>query len=153
MLVLCPFIFINTGEHGDTQFPLFSAARVGPTPILDWKKQDGSRIQQDQLDKIGLDVKNAAYKIIEGKGATNYAIGVTAAELASAILKDSNSVLPVSRVLESYHGISGVAISVPTVVNRTGAAFNVEVPMTDAEIAKLRASAAAVQASLASLGY
>ena len=63
-------------------------------------------------------MKNAAYKIIEGKGATNYAIGVTAAELASAILKDSNSVLPVSRVLESYYGISGVAISVPTVVNR-----------------------------------
>jgi L-lactate dehydrogenase len=141
------------GEHGDSEFALWSQTRIGPVPIQDWELAPGKKISQQELDQMALDVKNAAYKVIAGKGATNYAIGLSATAIAQAIMNDSNEVLAVSTVLEDYLGVSGVALSVPTIVNRSGAARTVEVPMTKSEQAKFLASAAAIQKSLSSLGF
>ncbi len=141
------------GEHGDSEFSLWSQTRIGPVPITEWELSPGTFITQQELDQIALDVKNAAYKVIAGKGATNYAIGLSATRIAQAILTDSNDVLSVSSVLENYQGVSGVALSVPTIVNRQGATRAVEVPMTKAEHAKFLASAAAIEQSLKTLGY
>ncbi len=141
------------GEHGDSEFALWSQARIGPVPITEWELAAGVFISQQELDQMALDVKNAAYKVIAGKGATNYAIGLSATRIAQAILSDSNDVLSVSTVLDDYLGVSGVALSVPTVVNRQGAVRVVEVPMTSAEHDKLLESAAAIQKSLQTLGY
>lgn len=141
------------GEHGDSEFALWSQTRIGPVPIADWQLDTGSVISHQELEQMALDVKNAAYKVISGKGATNYAIGLSATAIAQAIINDSNEVLSVSTVLDNYLGVSGVALSVPTVVNRSGAAKTVEVPMTEAEHKKFLASAAAIQKSLSSLGF
>lgn len=141
------------GEHGDSEFALWSQTRIGPVPISDWQLDTGSVISHQELEQMALDVKNAAYKVIAGKGATNYAIGLSATAIAQAIINDANEVLSVSTVLENYLGVSGVALSVPMIVNRSGAARAVEVPMTEAEHAKLLASAAAIQKSLNSLGF
>jgi len=141
------------GEHGDSEFVLWSQTRIGPVPITEWELEEGRVITSAELDQMALGVKNAAYKVIAGKGATNYAIGLSATRIAQAILTDSNDVLSVSTVLENYEGVSGVALSVPTIVNRSGAARTVEVPMTKDERAKFLASAAAIEQSLQSLGY
>ena len=141
------------GEHGDSEFALWSQTRIGPVPISDWDLGGGARISSDELELMAVDVKNAAYKVIAGKGATNYAIGLSASAIAQAIMNDSNEVLSVSTVLDDYLGVSGVALSVPTIVNRTGAARTVEVPMTSVEREKFLASAAAIEASLVSLGF
>lgn len=141
------------GEHGDSEFVLWSQTRIGPVPIADWELEGGQVITPAELDQMALDVKNAAYKVIAGKGATNYAIGLSATRIAEAILTDSNDVLSISTVLENYQGVSGVALSVPTIVNRSGAARTVDVPMTKAEHEKFLASAAAIEQSLNSLGY
>lgn len=141
------------GEHGDSEFALWSQTRIGPVPITDWELAPGVVIAQQELDQMALDVKNAAYKVIAGKGATNYAIGLSATRIAQAILTDSNDVLSVSSVLENYLGVSGVALSVPTVVNRHGAYRAVEVPMTHLEHTSFLASAAAIQKALRTLGY
>ena len=141
------------GEHGDSEFVLWSQTRIGPVPIADWELEGGQVITPAELDQMALDVKNAAYKVIAGKGATNYAIGLSATRIAEAILTDSNDVLSISTVLENYQGVSGVALSVPTIVNRSGAARTVDVPMTKAEHEKFLASAAAIEHSLNSLGY
>jgi L-lactate dehydrogenase len=141
------------GEHGDSEFALWSQTRIGPVPITEWELSPGVMISQQELDQMAIDVKNAAYKVIAGKGATNYAIGLSATRIAQAILTDSNDVLSVSTVLDNYLGVSGVALSVPTVVNRQGAIRAVEVPMTKTEHEKFLASAAAIQNSLQALGY
>ncbi len=141
------------GEHGDSEFALWSQTRIGPVPITEWELLPGVTISQQELDQMAIDVKNAAYKVIAGKGATNYAIGLSATRIAQAILTDSNDVLSVSTVLDNYLGVSGVALSVPTVVNRQGAIRAVEVPMTKTEHEKFLASAAAIQNSLQALGY
>jgi L-lactate dehydrogenase len=141
------------GEHGDSEFALWSQTRIGPVPITEWELAPGVVISQQELDQMALDVKNAAYKVIAGKGATNYAIGLSATRIAQAILTDSNDVLSVSTVLADYQGVSGVALSVPTIVNRNGAVRAVEVPMTKAEHTKFLASAEAIRQSLNALGY
>jgi L-lactate dehydrogenase len=140
------------GEHGDSEFPLWSGARIGPVPLLEWKPTHAEPITASELDDIAEQVKTAAYRVIEGKGATNYAIGLSGARIAEAVLRDEGAVLPVSSMLENYHGVSGVALSVPSVVDATGVARVIDVPFSVHEEGLLQASAAALKKSLSDLG-
>lgn len=140
------------GEHGDSEFVLWSQATIGNVPLLQWKLADGSVLTRTELDEIAHSVKTAAYKVIEGKGATNFAIGLSGARIVEAILNDENVILPVSSVLTDYRDISGIAMSVPTLVNRSGASRTIEVEMTPDEQLLFELSANAIKNSLASLG-
>jgi L-lactate dehydrogenase len=140
------------GEHGDSEFPLWSQASIGPVPILDWRPAGAAAFTADELDTIAADVKGAAYKVIAGKGATNYAIGISGARIVEAVLHDEGAILPVSSVLENYHGVSGVALSVPSVVDAGGVSQVIEVPFSVHEEQQLRRSAEALGASLRELG-
>ncbi len=139
------------GEHGDSEFALWSQATVGNTPLLEWKLADGSALSREALDEIAYSVKTAAYKVIEGKGATNFAIGLSGARIVEAILNDEHAILPISSVLTDYHGISGIAMSVPTLVTRQGASRNIDIAMEPHEQALFEASASAIRSSLESL--
>jgi L-lactate dehydrogenase len=136
------------GEHGDSEFPLWSQASIGPVPLSQWRDESGQSLTPAELDSIANLVKRAAYRVIEGKGATNYAIGLSGARIVEAILNDENAILPVSSLLTNYHGVSDVAMSVPTLVNRQGAARTIEVGMDDRELELFKASAAAIADSL-----
>lgn len=140
------------GEHGDSEFALWSQATIGNVPLLEWKLQDGTSLSRTHLDEIAYSVKTAAYKVIEGKGATNFAIGLSGARIVEAVLNDENAILPISSVLQDYHGVSGLAMSVPTLVNRQGAIRTIDVTMEPNEQLAFEASASAIRASLASLG-
>ncbi|MBZ4487469.1 L-lactate dehydrogenase [Microbacterium sp. cx-55] len=129
------------GEHGDTEFPLWSAASIGTVPVLDWQTAEHPRMTPDELDEIAVDVRDAAYKVILGKGATNYAIGLSSARIVEAILHDEHAVMPVSTVLNDYHGISGVALSVPSIVSASGAFPIPETAYSERELELLRHSA------------
>ena len=139
------------GEHGDTEFPLWSSASVGPVPLLDWSR--AGAVTESEFDGIALDVRDAAYKVINGKGATNYAIGLSGARIVEAVLRDEHAVMPVSTVLDDYQGISGVALSVPSVVSAAGAVPVAGTPYSEKEHRLLHDSAAALRTSLASLGF
>ena len=135
------------GEHGDTEFPLWSSATIGGVPLLDWSGVDGQgTLDARARDRITRDVIESAYKIIAGKGATNYAVALAGSRIIEAILKDERRVLPVSKLLDGYHGISDVCLSVPTVVGRGGATRALEVPMNVDELTDLRRSAEALRA-------
>jgi L-lactate dehydrogenase len=138
------------GEHGDTEFALWSSATVGTVPILDWAHGKGFR--RDELDQIAAEVRDAAYRIIQGKGATNHAIGLSGARIVEALLGDESAVLPVSAVLGGVHGVDGVALSVPSIVNSSGVTPLGETPFSDEERRKLQDSADALRSSIASLG-
>lgn len=137
------------GEHGDTEFPLWSNARLGPVPILEWR--GGEPFILGELDDIAHEVRNAAYTIIQGKGATNYAIGLSGARIVEAVLHDEHAVLPVSTVLGGIRGIDGVALSLPSVVSGEGARPVAETPMSADEEGLLAASADAIRTSVESL--
>jgi L-lactate dehydrogenase len=134
------------GEHGDSELPLWSSASIASVPLLDWPGFGGEGALGPAVrERIARDVKESAYKVIEGKGATNYAIGLAASRIIEAVVNDERCILPVSTLLDGYHGISDVCLSVPTLVHADGAGERIEVPMTDDELAGLRASADAVR--------
>lgn len=140
------------GEHGDSEFPLWSQASIGPVPLMDWTDSSGEKLTRTELDSIANLVKTAAYRVIEGKGATNYAIGLSGTRIVEAILTDEEAILPVSSVLNGYHGVSGLAMSVPTLVNAQGAARTIEVPLDANEQALFEKSADAIRSTLKSVG-
>lgn len=139
------------GEHGDTEFPLWSRATIGTVPILDWETPGHPRFTLEELDEIAVDVRDAAYKVIQGKGATNYAIGLSSARIVEAILRDEHAVMPVSTVLRDFHGIDGVALSVPSIVSAAGAVPIRTTAFSDRELDLLRQSAEALTAVAESL--
>jgi len=141
------------GEHGDSEFPLWSQASVGPVPILEWRTEDVPPLDLDELDRIANDVRNAAYRVIAGKGATNYAIGLSVARIAEAVLRDEGAVLPVSSMLTDYRGISGVALSIPSVVDARGISHVIDAPFSPSELELLTISAEAVRKTLRPLGF
>ena len=139
------------GEHGDSEFPLWSGARIGPVPILDWESENHPRLTVEELDQIAVDVRDAAYKVIKGKGATNNAIGLASARIVEAVLQDQKAVLPVSTVLRDFHGIDGTALSVPSVVDASGAVPIRNTPFSDDELGLLERSASALDSVVKSL--
>ena len=99
---------------------------------------------QGELDEIALDVRDAAYKVIQGKGATNYAIGLSSARIVEAILNDEHAVMPVSVLLRDFHGVDGVALSVPSIVSAAGAVPIRETQFSPSELELFHRSAAAL---------
>ena len=140
------------GEHGDTEVPLWSSAAIGGVPLTSWEQQTG-RLGPARRDEIAHQVVNAAYEVIAGKGATNYAVGLAVARIVESIRRDENRVLPISTLLQDWHGITDVCMSVPTLVNARGAGQRLEVPLDDGELARLTASADAIRASARNLGF
>lgn len=140
------------GEHGDSEFALWSQARIGPVPILEWSAPGGEPFTTGELEQITDHVRTAAYRVIEGKGATNYAIGLAGARIVEAILRDERAILPVSTVHDGYHGLHGVALSMPSVVDASGVSSVLDLTLSPEEEAQLHASAAALLRTQADLG-
>ncbi|MET0831269.1 MAG: L-lactate dehydrogenase [Acidimicrobiia bacterium] len=132
------------GEHGDTGIVLWSSATVGGSPLLEVVGPDGGRVTEGDLDGLLHRVRNAAYEIIVGKGATNLAIGLATARIVGSISRDERTVLPVS-VRTEFDGIGEVCLSLPSVVGRQGVVAQLSVSMTEAEQEGLRASAATIR--------
>ena len=132
------------GEHGDTAIALWSSATVGGSPLLDVVGPTGGRVAAADLDDLLAEVRGAAYQIIEGKGATNLAIGLAAVRIIRSIADDERAVLLVS-VRVDVDGVGDVCMSLPTIVGRDGVLGRLDPPLDDAERAGLRASAAAIR--------
>ena len=141
------------GEHGDSEFPLWSTATIGNVPVLDWRDSASEPITRDELDRIAADVRDAAYKVIQGKGATNYAVGLSTTRVVEAIFNDQRSVLPVSTVLDDFHGVSGVALSVPCIVDAAGATPIKQTRFDAQEWRQFEASAREMRRAAAELGH
>ncbi len=142
------------GEHGDTEIPLWSLASLGGVPLLEWKGVGKhGPLTAEVREQIAHEVVSAAYKIIEGKGATNYAIALAGSRIIESILIDEHRVLPVSSLLDDYFGISDVCLSVPTIVGASGVGERLRVPLSDDELAGLRRSADAVREVAHRFGY
>jgi L-lactate dehydrogenase len=138
------------GEHGDTGMVLWSSATVGGSPLLEVVGPDGGRVTAGDLDDLLDRVRNAAYEIIVGKGATNLAIGLATARIVGSISRDEGAVLPVS-VRTGFDGIGEVCLSLPSVVDRRGVVAQLPVAMTEAERSGLRASAATIRSVIDSV--
>jgi L-lactate dehydrogenase len=129
------------GEHGDTEFPVWSHANIGGLQLYEWIKQNDETVDEDELLEVFYSVRDAAYRIIEKKGATFYGIAVSLARITKAIFNDENAILPLSVYLDGEYGQHDVFIGVPAVINRDGIRKAIEIPLTDVEKGNLQHSA------------
>ena len=129
------------GEHGDSEVPVWSSASIAGVNLKEYCPTCGMKYKEQHLDKIFEQVKNAAYKIIDLKGATYYAIGLGLTRLVESIVRDENTILTVSSLLQDYYGVSDVCLSVPSIVNKNGLVRTIKLPLEGAEIKMFQKSA------------
>ena len=103
------------GEHGDSEFPVWSSASIGGIKLNSYKKLS-KKDKKDIFDKA----KNAAYAIIEGKQATYYGIAAAGTHIINTILHDRRIVLPVSHLIKNVYGVKNFCLSTPVVLGDSG---------------------------------
>lgn len=120
------------GEHGDTEFPVWSHANIGGLQIYEWIK-DNPGTDEEALANVFFKVRDAAYEIIKRKGATYYGIAASLTEICRAILDNTHSIYPVSAYLDGEYGQKDVFIGVPTVLGRKGVISTIQIPLNELE--------------------
>ncbi|MHC0054108.1 L-lactate dehydrogenase [Actibacterium sp. D379-3] len=129
------------GEHGDSEVLAWSNARAGSVPLMSFAAQLGAPITANVRERIDDGVRNAAYTIINGKGATWYGIGAGLARIVRAIAQDQQAIMSVSIVTPEVLGVEDVALSLPRVVGAAGVTADLMPDLTDEEAAALTRSA------------
>lgn len=123
------------GEHGDSSFVPWEHAYVGCKKIIDIMK-DAKKDLAD-LDKIYVNVRDAAYEIIEKKKATYYGIGLGLSKIVKTILNNTNEILTISAYLNGEYGHSDIYIGMPAIINSNGARELLELELSSDDQEKL----------------
>lgn len=131
------------GEHGDTEVLLWSLAKIAGFATQDFCCQRGISWLDKEL--ITRRTREAAYEVITRKGATSFAVALAIKRICESILRDENSVLTVSGLIEGQHGITDVCLSLPSIINRQGRVHVLTVPMAAEEEEALRHSASVLK--------
>lgn len=136
------------GEHGDSGVLCWSVSDVGGVAVEQLARQ--FRRPLDERTKAAIDqaVRHAAYKIIEGKGATWYGIAGGLTRIIQSIAGNENSVLTVAMLTEDVEGVGPVALSLPRVIGRCGVVRTLRTKLRDDERAALKRSAEIIKDAL-----
>lgn len=130
------------GEHGDSSVPVWSGVNIAGIRLREINPSAGLEDDPEKWAEIHKEVVDAAYQVIKLKGYTSWAIGLSCADLASAILRNTNAVKAVSTLVNGVHGIDKeVFLSLPCVLNSNGVTSVVKQKLSEAERQKLVASA------------
>lgn len=133
------------GEHGDSEVPAWSLANIAGMRLDEYCAANNLGCNQGHLDTIFEQTRDAAYHIIERKGATYYAIASGLVRICEAIIRDQGTVLSVSSYITDYYGISNICLSVPSVVDLGGVERILHLNLVEDEINGLRKSANILQ--------
>ncbi len=140
------------GEHGDSEVAAWSMTHIGGIAVDEYCEKCGGCEGWEKVKRdIEGAVKRSAYHIIDYKGATNYAVGLTLVRIVGAILRNERSVLTVSVPLEGEYGLRDVSLGVPSIVSRDGVEHIMEASLSPDERESLIASASILQESLQEL--
>lgn len=133
------------GEHGDSEMVCWSSATVGGKSLRDVIQDNYARIGKTTLEDLRQATVRAGWEVFHRKGNTSYGIAASVAGITKSVLFDENRIYPISVYLDGEYGIKDVYISVPTIINRSGAKEIVEIKLTAGEQKELEASADVVK--------
>jgi L-lactate dehydrogenase len=140
------------GEHGDSQFPVLSSARIAGVPLDEFCKQRDLVCSDKELEEIARDTRTAGAQIVDAKGATYYGIGAALVRIVRAILRDENAILTVSSVIPESLRLGRVALSLPSIVNHDGIDHVLSIPLSAPEKQLLAVSSSTLKTYAAQLG-
>jgi L-lactate dehydrogenase len=129
------------GEHGDSEVLAWSRTSISGSSLEEFAARHRGPATPEEREAVASTVRNAAYEIIDRKGATYYAVALAVTEIVEAICRDERSILTVSTLLDGEYGVEDVYASVPCVVGRDGVREVVEFDLSPAERDAFRTSA------------
>ena len=137
------------GEHGDTSFIPWSAARIAGVNVDDYAEMSASFGKEfEELDKEAM---LTYVQIIANKGATFYAVSRGVCKLCGLLLSATESVTTVSSMMHGEYGVEDVCLSTLTLVGPNGVKGKVPMKLTEEEIALLHKSANALKDVIAQI--
>lgn len=143
------------GEHGDSEIALWSSATIGNINIKNWHAPCGyPELTRDIREKIHKDVVSAAYKVIEGKGSTSYAIAFAVCDIIESIANDERRIMPVSTLItDEIENVEDVCLSLPRLVAKEGIASCLDSSFDVDELQGLQNSAKILREILSKNGF
>jgi len=141
------------GEHGDSEVPVWSLANIAGMKLEDYFAMNCRECETDVFDRIFQATRDAAYQIIQRKGSTYYAIGSGLQRITEAILRDQDTVLSVSTLIEDFHGVNDVYLSLPCVLGRNGVKQVLKIPLNKKEEEGFIHSASIMGETIRSIGF
>jgi L-lactate dehydrogenase len=139
------------GEHGDSEVLTWSIATVGGLPVRDFCRRHMPCRECEESGRIDEAVRRAAYRIIEGKGATYYGIGSALARIVEVILRDQRSILTVCAPMEKVSGVEDVTVSLPHLIGGIGVLDTLPMALNAEEEKALNRSAGIVREAIQNL--
>jgi L-lactate dehydrogenase len=139
------------GEHGDSEVPVWSKVNISGMQLFNEDSDGEKLVDADTIKPIFEQVKNAAYEVIQRKGATSYAIGLGVTQIVRSILRNQNRLLTVSSLIHGFEGIDDVCLSLPAVVNRQGVSRTLNLMLTATEKEQLQNSARVLRQTIEKL--
>ena len=139
------------GEHGDTSMIPWSITNIAGVPMETYcAEQEHAVIDEDEIIE---EVRKAGSEVIKRKGATFYAIAMTVNEICDNILRDANTAMTVSTLINNRYGINDVCLSLPAVIGCHGVEREITPALAEKEVEKLQASAKALKDVLSQLEF
>ncbi len=140
------------GEHGDSELPVWSSANVSGIDINSYCDSFVCDCDEGSLRSTFENVRDAAYSIIDAKGATYYAIAEAVKRIVTAIVRDERAILPVSALLSGQYGVNDVCLGVPCVIGKNGIEEILEIPLNEDEKKDFLRSANAIHTAINTIG-
>lgn len=133
------------GEHGDSELAAWSSVNVSGVKLRDFCEMRGHFAHEESEDRIYEEVKNSAYEIIERKQATYYGIAMAVKRICECIIRNEQSVLPVSSMMHGIYGLEDVVLSMPAIVGKDGVEDVIPISLDEEEQELLKKSAAVLR--------
>ena len=124
------------GEHGDSSFSTIETAQIGEVPIREYPG-----FTEEMIDGIEQKVRDRAYRVIETKKSTYFAIGFVVSKIVSALRKSTHTVYPVCSLAEGEYGLNNVVLGLPSTISSDGVKILAGYPLTEREKELLNKSA------------
>jgi L-lactate dehydrogenase len=140
------------GEHGDSEVLTWSLSTAAGMPLEAFAKLRGVELHAEARKGIENQVRGAAYRIIQGKGASYYGVGAAIVTILDAVLNDRQAVLTVCRRMPEAANVRDVTLSLPMLVGGTGVTDVFVPPLSASEQEELHRSATVIREALDGLG-
>jgi L-lactate dehydrogenase len=140
------------GEHGDSEVLTWSIVDIGGLPLPEYVARRGLSLDTERRRHIDDQVRNAAYHIIEGKGATYYGIGAALSRIVDVIAHNHRSILTLCTPTDDVVGVEDVTVSMPRLLGGTGVIDTLPLSLNDEETQALHDSARTIRGYLDDLG-
>lgn len=132
------------GEHGDSSFSTIETAQVGNIPIRDYPG-----FRDEIVEGVEQRIRDRAYRVINAKKSTYFAIGFVVSKIVSALRKSTSTIYPVCSLAEGEYGLDNVVLGLPSAINRDGVKILAGYPLTDRQREALHNSASVVGEAIA----